>query len=732
MRLASRAIIGIMLALALCASPAYAGRTEVKPTVGKPIPKPHDGSRPKAGADAKQPVYLQADEVHYDQTGAIVSATGNVEISQGQVIILADKIMYDMNTGRVHATGHVSMLQATGDVFFADDVELQDDMKDGLIQQFRARLADNSIFVASGAKKIDENLVELYNAKYTPCNCNKDGVPLWQMKADQVELDKTKQQVRYENAYFEVLDVPVMYTPYFSHATPGADNNSGLLMPSLLRSQNLGTVYEQPVYYSLSQDKDITITPMFESIAGTVVAGQYRQRFDNGNMTLEGSGTSAQDRDPLGNAKAGREFRGHYKLQGLFNVGDHYDWGFDLRRASDDTYLRLYNFSNDILLTSRAYAEGTNFIEGSDRTYASAEALSFQGLTGQDNRSVVPGVLPLVNFKHQSNPGIYNSRFTVTGNMMSLYRDDGPESRRVSGNVNWKLPYITSDGQVIQFNAGLRSDVYNVNNVMLGTRDYDGYTERQIPQTSVSWSYPFINNFDGGSLLIEPVAELYYSPNGSNSAKIPNEDSQFPELTDSNLFSSNRYAGLDRVETGLRSSYGLRAFAQVLEDKYIDMLVGQTWNENDDRNFPYSDDPNTNRSDYVGKIGISSYPFTLGYRFRLDSGNFNTRRSEINAGINYYPVSVSAAYLGIQNDPVLQTREVLAANTSVNLTQEWSWITNGSFDMLDDQIAAAYTGVAYNDECTNMTVMAGKDYTNLQDIRPATTFWVKVSLRNLE
>jgi LPS-assembly protein len=134
----------------------------------------------------------------------------------------------------------------------------------------------------------------------------------------------------------------------------------------------------------------------------------------------------------------------------------------------------------------------------------------------------------------------------------------------------------------------------------------------------------------------------------------------------------------------------------------------------------------------VGKVGFTTYPFSLSYRFRFDSEDFRSRRGEVNASVNYYPVALSAAYLSIKRDPVLQTKEVVSMSSAVNMTRHWSWLTNSAYDMLDERLSAAYSGVAYNDECTNLTFMAGKDYTNLQDIRPATTFWVQVSLRNLE
>jgi LPS-assembly protein len=732
MRFACRAITRVVLALAL-AGPAHADPSATQQDNSEVLRK-RFGEKPIVSS--KEPVLLKADQMDYDQNNEIVVASGKVEVAQGDTILLADQLIYDHQHNRVEAHGNVSMLQPSGDVYFAQQVELQDNLKEGVIRHFKARLSDNSKFVANGAKKVDENVVELYKAVYTPCNCGENGdtsPPLWQLKADHAIIDTQEQKVRYENAYLDVFGNSVFYTPYFSHATPGADNHSGLLMPTFMQSQNLGTIYQQPVYYAISPDKDLTVTPVYQSTAGPMMIGEYRQMYNTGLMSLEGSLTDADKRNAQGNRLSGHELRGHYDAKGQFTLDEHYGWGFNLRRASDDTYLRLYNFSNDTLLTSRGYAEGVDFIEGYDRTYASVEALSFQGLTGQDNSRVIPTILPLVSFSHQSNPMAYNSRVTVDGNLMSLYRQDGSESRRASGTLGWKLPYITDDGQIIEFNTRMRTDVYYVHDVAQSNGQlYDGATGRAIPQASLNWRYPFIKQAGWGSLLLEPIGEVNISPDGGNPEKIPNEDSLFPEFTDTNLFSADRNPGYDRVESGLRASYGMRAQAQFMQDKYIDLLFGQHWRLDNDASFPYSNDLTDHGSDYVGKIGLSTQPLSVAYRFRMDKETLKQHRSEVNASLDVYPVTLSGTYLSIKRDPVLATKEVIEGNSSVNLTRHWSWVTSGTRDILLDQTDAIYTGVSYKDECANLLAMVGKDYTNIQDIEPSTTFWLKVSLRNLE
>lgn len=45
---------------------------------------------PEPGPNRKEPVLLRADRMTYDQDNEIISANGNVEISQGPWVLLAD------------------------------------------------------------------------------------------------------------------------------------------------------------------------------------------------------------------------------------------------------------------------------------------------------------------------------------------------------------------------------------------------------------------------------------------------------------------------------------------------------------------------------------------------------------------------------------------------------------------------------------------------------------------
>src|SRR5437879_13356052 len=84
--------------------------------------------------DRNAPVVFQADEVQYDEQLGLTVAKGHVEISQGGEILLADTVSYNQRTDTITASGHVSLLMATGEVVFADFMELRDQMNSAFAQ----------------------------------------------------------------------------------------------------------------------------------------------------------------------------------------------------------------------------------------------------------------------------------------------------------------------------------------------------------------------------------------------------------------------------------------------------------------------------------------------------------------------------------------------------------------------------------------------------------------------
>ena len=185
---------------------------------------------PGAPPAQDQPVTFTAEEVEYDQNRALVVARGRVEAWQGNRVLRADEFTYDRNTGVATARGNVQLIEADGQVIFADSVELRNEFKDGVLEGLRGLLAQNGRVAAAGARRTDGNFFDLSRVVYSACDiCQTDPLapPLWQLRARTATLDQQSRQARYRDAVVEFGGIPLFWTPYLQHPAGSAPRQSG-------------------------------------------------------------------------------------------------------------------------------------------------------------------------------------------------------------------------------------------------------------------------------------------------------------------------------------------------------------------------------------------------------------------------------------------------------------------------------------------------------------------------
>jgi len=688
------------------------------------------------------PVLVKADEVEYDQQLQIVTARGHVELSQSDRVLLADSVAYNQKTGVVTASGNVAIMEPTGEVMFADYVELHDQMRDGFARDMRLLLADNSRAAANSGTRTDANLTVLDKAVYSPCDlCKADPekAPLWQIKAVKIIHDQAEQRIYYHDAVMEAYGVPVFYTPYFSNADPTVKRSSGFLAPTVGHDSNLGFIAKVPYYYAISPSADLTVEPWFMTNTSPLMFLEYRQRTDNGRFIIDSSLTKG-DPNVTGERALDEDVRGHVFGTGRFNLDDDWKAGFDLARATDDTYLLRYHFSNLDTLTSDAFVQGFH-----GRSYAEADAFAFQGLLPQDSPGISPLVLPYLQYQRVGEPNRFGAYYTLDANALSIYRTRGQETRRLSSTVGWNLPYTAPAGDVFDFRLQLRADGYDVSPGLdpTGTTfvHESGGTGRVEPLAYVEWRYPFVRSSGTVQELIEPIISAVATPNGGNPQKIPNEDSRNVEFDDTNLFSIIRFPGLDRYEGGERMSYGVHGAVYGLSGGYTDVLVGQSIRaREDDSTFPIDTGLDKQVSDIVGHISVVPSPWLdITNRFRMDHDTLRVHRNEVTLGAGPFYARFTVSYVQIDSQ-LSQTqfgaRQELGLGTNLQFTRYWrftaSWLRDLSNDPTDNAGTLDTTaGLHYTDECIDIFFNFERQNIRDESIQPSTSFNVKVTLRNL-
>lgn len=678
----------------------------------------------KLGGD----VLLQADQVEYDVNNQIVTASGHIEVDYDGRILMAEKLTYDQNTDTMTASGHVSVMDAKGNVAFASHVVLTDKMRDGALDGFSALIGQNGRLAAAKAVREEGRFTTAYRAAYTPCKiCNKDGqrTPLWQVKSYRIVHDQVKKRIKFRDATLEVLGVPVLYTPYLTQADPTVRFASGLLMPDIGNSTTIGYYAKLPYYISLSPSQDVTVAPLVSTHGGEVLEGEYRERWMNGGMWLQGS----VGWNPNGGVSMTQDqVYSHLYGSGRIPIDDVWSTGFDVQLTSNQTYLKRYDISLLDRLTTNLFVQGE-----SGRSRFAVDGYFFQGLRPTDDNRTFPVPLPLVEYTYIPEARTDWGQFRFDFSSVALTRDIGTDDQRASAEIRWRKPFIAGNGMVFNIEADAKGDTYHVQD-SAPLPSNSRFIERGMTYLALDWRWPFVSQAkSGNAFVIEPIAQVIGAPYGGNPAGVPLEDSVSLELDENNIFSFDQLPGHDLVEGGPRANAGVRADAIFTSGAHIEALVGESFRLKPDPVFAGDSGLDGKSSDIVGRFSIKFPPYVdLTHRIEFDEDTGTVQRNEVyltgtygrsSAQISYVQLAPSAVTLG------LDSREEINAQLDVNLFKYWQAFAAIQRDLIAGEMINTEYGLGYEDECLAIALAYRRKYTSEPSLPPSTAILLRIGLK---
>lgn len=704
---------------------AYAQQTEAKQT---PLP------------------LLEANSVSYDENTNIVTATGNVEIAMEDKVLRADWVTFNKSTNVVQATGNVALTETSGTILYADQMELTTDVKQGFIDKVGMLFPDNSRLVALDAQRYEGRYLIADHGVYSSCNlCESDPKtpPLWQLKGSRITHDSEKKDVIYRDAVLEFSGVPVFYTPYFAHPDSTVSRRQGLLTPSGGMDKTLGTLVRLPYYFDLAPHSDLVMTPTFSTTDKLQMDAEWRHRFSNGQMKWSGSGTYANFVNENGVAE-GEKWRGHIFGSTLFHMTDEWRAGTDIALTSDKSYLPRYSISADEVLTNRAYAE---YFKG--RNHAVVNSYYFQDLRPGDNL-VEPVVAPEIRYSAFGEPNktlggrwSFNSGLLITSRARDAdLTKQGPSTRRLTLDTGWERQIVSSVGFLTTISGVARADSYWADNVPdpnvpLGTGFSNTSDFRPFAQGNISVRYPLSRHGTGYQQILEPITVLSTAPRMSRGLKIPNEDSLDIEFDETNLFSPNRFTGIDRLEGGTRVAYGLRHAVIADNGARVDMVGGQVFRLKRDDSFTENSGLRQRSSDYVGRIDIApSKWFDANYGFRLDQHNMDFARQELQASAGADVFRPYVSYLSNEQTDSSTNTEEQVEEITVGLVSRFAnyWTLSAAHKQAITPAPgprSTSVSLTYQDECFTTGVTAKQDHTDRLDIQAGQSILFRFYLKNI-
>lgn len=704
-----------------------------------------------AYAQSNSPVDLQADRLQHDDTGQKVTASGNVILKQDGKTVRADEIVYLLNEDKVIATGDVEFTDITGDVHAAKRVEFSDALKEGFVEGLQTLLVDGSRFTASkgnyegGIKTVMKDVI------YSPCEvCKTDPERslLWQIRASEVEHNKEQKRVSYKNARFEIKGVPVAYLPYFSHPDGSVKRKSGVLSPSAGFSSDQGAFIESGYYWSIAQDKDLTAGFRAYTDENPLGLLEYRQRWRSASLISNGAFTISDRRD----TRSGQDFvdkddaRGNLQVEARWDINNKWRSGLDIDVASDDQFLRQYDFDDEDVLENQLYLE-----RFSDRNYAAARLIAFQDVRIEDENSNSifdenqPFILPEIEARFIGEPGqmpLIGGRWEVNASLLGLVRDENEQDiNRGHLELGWQRKLISDYGLVTKLDANLESTLYHINDrtgFETNTSISRSSTEtRAFGYMNVEASYPLVKRFNESQAIIEPVVSITAAPDKSNDSDIPNEDSLDVQLGTLNLFNAQRFPGEDGIEDQSRVTYGVRTGMHSFDGSHGEIFIGQSYRvEEDDNPFAEGSGLDNRSSDVVGQItGNYKGNYALDYRFQLDNAELSSVRHEVDASVNLANLNLSTRYLfadALEGTDIESSREQIVNSASYRFDENWSVSGSARHDLGEDPgLRQAYLGLDYTGQCVSWSLAAERNLTNESSGDNGTEVFLRIGFKNL-
>ena len=642
-------------------------------------------------------IIINADEILILDNGNKIKASGDIKIKTSEFDSTSDNSTYNKELNQIKSSGNIIIKDNLNNYYYFDYLTTDKNFETALGSNVKVRTSDNARIVGKSFSRQKSNFNQINNASYTPClteNYLIKNCPGWKLDAKKVIHDTEKKTIYYENTVLSILNIPILYTPFFSHPDPSVKKKSGILMPIITSDNTLGTTLSVPLFYNIANNYDVTITPTIQTKADDYYSLNYRHLTENHMFNLESSISSNESNTGTKN---------HIFIDG--NVKNPYGkFEYKIQTSNNDTYLRKNQINDLTILRS-----GLSFTKEMQNSYLDFKSHSYKHLNNIPNQKW-EYIYPSINYNvYNYNDPFLNKNWEVKNAFLN-YRDiDKNYKQEISSE-------IISNNTIVLKNVGLRFENVLQNRVIYYNDTENDFNQvRVFPQLSSKISFPLIKNDSKKSQILEPVLMPIIAPynNYRNDQNVSN----------SNIFSLNRETSLSQWESGPRLNYGLNWLVSY-DDLAINTNVGQSLKLNKESN-----ESKEEKSDYfiTNIIDFKSFGY-IKTDLTIDSENIYLKDNNINTSINIGNIKFGFDY-DYESNNRIKTSEQISIGTKVNLRKDTNFIASIRKNLITEKSIGNAVGLHYENDCLAINFDYFKDFTAVGDIKDSHGFSFTITLK---
>jgi len=647
-----------------------------------------------AQSDNSDDIDITADKIEVYNDGNEIKATGNILIQTEEYLSSTDNLIYNKIEERVKTSGNIIIKDKLENYYYFDRFISDKDFSRASGTNTKIRLNDGSRIVGKSFKRTDTNINQINNALYTPClneNYITENCPGWKLSAKKVIHDVEKQNIYYEGATLSILNVPVLYSPFFSHPDPSVKKRSGLLMPSISSDNNLGTTFSIPYFFNLSSNFDVTLTPNIQSKADDYYSVNYRHLTKNHQFNIDSS---------ISNDESNTGTKNHIFVNGeVRNPFGKFD--YKIQTSNNDTYLRKNHIDEATILTS-----GLNFTKEMDNSYLDFSSYIHKHLNNSSNQKW-EYVYPSISFDIYSyKDSIYGLDWKIDNSLLNYKTINKDYEQQLSSE-------ILSDSIHISKKTGLKFVNTIQNRLIYFNNSVNNYSQlRVFPQLSSKISYPLSKRKNNRSEILEPIVMPILAPH-NNYANDQN-------ISNSNIFSLNRETSLSQWESGPRINYGINWLVSN-SDLVINTSLGQSIKAKKDNSTEISNYFIGNTLDF-GNIGYIKTDITI------DRQDLYLKDNNINSSLNFGEIKFGIDY-DYETLNKIKTSEQISIGAKINFYKDTDLIMSVRKDLMSDKSIGNAIGLNYENDCLAISLNYFTDFTVIDDIKNSRGFSINIVLK---
>ena len=623
-----------------------------------------------------------------------IKATGNIVIKTEEYKSKSDNLIYDKNKEIIKTSGNIIIKDSLNNYYFFDKFISDKNFNKASGTNTKIRLNDGTRIVGESFLRTDSNINQITTAEYTPCiqsNYILKNCPGWKLSANKVIHDVEKQNIYYEGATLSILNIPVLYSPFFSHPDPSVKKRSGLLMPSVSSDNNLGTTFSIPYFFNLSSNYDLTITPTIQSKADDYYGIIYRHLTKNHYFNIDSS---------ISNDESNTGTKNHIFVNGeIKNPFGKFD--YKIQTSNNDTYLRKNHINETTTLTS-----GLNFTKEMDNGYLDFNSYIYKHLNNTSNQKW-EYVYPNINYDiYDYKDSIYGLNWKIDNSLLNYKTIDKNYEQQLSSEM-------LSDRMYISKKTGLKFVNTIQNRLIYFNNSVNDYSQvRVFPQLSSKISYPLNKNKNNRTEILEPILMPILAPH--------NNYKNDQDITNSNVFSLNRETSLSQWESGPRINYGINWLVSN-NDLVINTSLGQSAKFKKDNSTEISNYFIGNTLDF-GNIGYIKTDITI------DRQDLYLKDNNINSSLNLGQIKFGLDY-DYETLNKITTSEQISIGAKVNIYKDTNLIMSARKDLMSDKSIGNAFGIHYENDCLAINFDYFRDFTAVNDIKNSRGFSFTITLK---